>query len=86
MSRSAGAPAPHGLVADLVVQAETVLTMGPSEPQGPAAVIVRDGLVVAVVPVGATSRYVGPRTQVLDAGERTIMPGFVDPHAHTELA
>lgn len=79
-------PAPNGLVADLVVYANAVLTMGAVEPQGPTAVVVRDGLIVTVLPVAEANRYVGPRTRVLDAGDRTIMPGFVDPHAHAEVA
>ncbi|NHC24323.1 amidohydrolase family protein [Nocardioides sp. IC4_145] len=86
MSAAPSATAPDGLVADLVVRAATVLTMGSTELEGPAAVIVRDGLVAGVVPAAEATRYIGPATRVLDAGERTIMPGFVDPHAHVEVA
>jgi predicted amidohydrolase YtcJ len=72
--------------ADTVLLAERALTMAGSEPDGPVAVVIRDGLIDAVVPREQAGRHVGPRTQVLDAGERTVLPGFVDPHAHAEVA
>src|SRR5690606_1112594 len=28
----------------------------------------------------------GPRTDVVDFGAKTLLPGFVDPHAHVEVA
>jgi len=73
-------------VADLVVRAKNVITMAGSEPPGPAALIVTGGVVTAVVPDAESARYIGDRTTVLDVGERTLMPGFVDPHAHGEVA
>jgi adenine deaminase len=32
--------------------------------------------------VGLRQDMVGPRTRVLDAGGRTLLPGYVEPHAH----
>jgi len=30
--------------------------------------------------------YRGPQTEIVDFGNKTLLPGFVDPHAHTEVA
>ncbi len=47
-----------------------------------AAVRLRDGRIEAVGGGGDLD----DDAQVLDFGERTVMPGFVDPHAHVEIA
>jgi predicted amidohydrolase YtcJ len=60
----------------------SVLTMVGEELSPVEAVTLRDGL------VHATGRAfeIGEQDQALDFGDRTIMPGFIDPHAHVELA
>ncbi|MGC9667646.1 amidohydrolase [Planosporangium sp. 12N6] len=72
--------------ADEVIFADQVLTMGGREISGPAAVAIRDGRILDVVPRERAGDHIGSRTRVLDAGRRTIMPGFVDVHAHSEVA
>ncbi len=50
------------------------------------AVAVRDGLILAR---GRRDRILGlkgPRTQVVDFGDYTVLPGFVDPHMHSNFA
>jgi predicted amidohydrolase YtcJ len=72
--------------ADTIVVADRAITVSGVEPAGPTAVVIQDGVIHAVVPREAAARYAGPDTVVLDAGHRTLMPGFVDPHAHFEVA
>ncbi|PJK18852.1 amidohydrolase [Mycolicibacterium goodii] len=62
-----------------------VLTLTGDEPDGPAGVLVRDGRIEAVLR-GGELESVGDDVRVVDLGDRTLMPGFVDPHAHAEVA
>lgn len=65
-----------------VLRATSVLTLGDNEFDGPGGVVIRDGLIEAVLPEGQLPSDV----PVIDLGDRTLMPGFVDPHAHAEVA
>jgi len=76
----------HRQVADTIVKAARVISLGPTEVEGPAALCVRDGLVQAVIPIAEVPTWTGAQTRVVDLSERTLMPGFVDPHAHAEVA
>lgn len=67
-----------------VLRADTVLTLTGQEFDGPGGVVIRDGLIEAVLP--AAQLPAGPEVQTVDLGNRTLMPGFVDPHAHAEVA
>ena len=46
------------------------------------AVAVRGGTIVYVGGAAGASLRVGPSTRIIDAGGRTILPGFIDSHAH----
>jgi len=50
------------------------------------AVAVRDGRIVATGGNQQIRRLAGPQTEVVDLRGRTVLPGFVDGHAHTALA
>lgn len=50
------------------------------------AIAVRDGRIVATGSSRQMRRLAGPRTAVIDLRGRTVLPGFVDGHAHTALA
>jgi predicted amidohydrolase YtcJ len=50
------------------------------------ALLMRDGLVHSMVPRAAVERLRTPDTLVLDVGVKPVFPGFVDPHAHVEVA
>lgn len=71
--------------ADVVIKAQRIIAISKKEFDGPAALCIRKGRVQAVVPVEQADRWIGPATTVLDQGHRVLMPGFVDPHAHTEV-
>jgi predicted amidohydrolase YtcJ len=72
-------PAP----ADLILTGGRVWT-GPGCPAGggPTAVAIAGGRVLAVGEDGELRGLAGPRTRVVDAGGRRIVPGLVDSHIH----
>lgn len=65
-----------------VLRANSVLTLADNEFDGPGGVVIRDGLIEAVLPAAQLPSDV----HTVDLGARTLMPGFVDPHAHAEVA
>ncbi|HET7460251.1 MAG TPA: amidohydrolase [Longimicrobium sp.] len=67
--------------ADIVVVNAKVWTgvRGAPDAQGVAA---RDGRIVAVGSNQEVNRTVGPRTRVVDAGGKMVVPGFIDSHVH----
>jgi predicted amidohydrolase YtcJ len=68
---------------DLIVTNAKVLTMDPGRPRA-VAVAVRGGRIAAVG--GAeVAALAGPATRVIDAGGRTLLPGFVESHLHLVL-
>lgn len=50
------------------------------------AVAIRDGRFLAVGTNAEIRSFAGSRTQVIDAGGRTVVPGLIDTHAHVEAA
>jgi predicted amidohydrolase YtcJ len=50
------------------------------------AVAVRDGKIVAVGSDREILRRRGPRTEVVDLGGKTVLPGLIDSHAHPTAA
>ena len=70
---------------DFVLVGGRVLTMADGgEPA--EAVAVADGRIVATAARPDLRRLAPAGTPILDVGSRTICPGFVDPHAHGEVA
>lgn len=67
--------------ADIVVVNAKVWTgvRGAPDAQGVAA---RGGRIVAVGSTQEVNRTVGPRTRVVDAGGKIVVPGFIDSHVH----
>jgi predicted amidohydrolase YtcJ len=63
-----------------------VLTLADVEIDGPGGVVVCDGEIVEVVGAADLPRAQERCDEVVDLGTRTLMPGFVDPHAHAEVA
>jgi predicted amidohydrolase YtcJ len=54
--------------------------------EGAGFVAITGGRITAVGPTDEFAAHLGPETTVLDAGARPLMPGFVDVHAHGEVA
>jgi predicted amidohydrolase YtcJ len=71
-----------GTKADIVIQGGPVWT-GLSTGRGrPGAVAIAGDEILAVGDSAEIARYVGPKTQVLQANGGLIMPGFADGHTH----
>jgi hypothetical protein len=66
---------------DLVIIHGSVLTMEPNQPRA-AAIAVEGGVITHVGSTGSIRALIGPKTQVIDAAGRTIVPGFIDSHMH----
>src|SRR5688572_23911194 len=77
------APAPTGQQApvDLVVVNAKVLTVDPKHTQA-EAVAIRGNTFAAVGTTAAMRKMAGPQTRVVDAGGRTVVPGFIESHVH----
>lgn len=50
------------------------------------AVAVRDGVILATGDTADIEALCGERTQRIDLGGRTVLPGLIDTHAHVEMA
>ena len=72
---------PHPVTADLILTNADVLTVDDARPRA-RAVAVAHGRVLAVGDDGDLTVLRGPRTQVVDLGGRTLVPGFHDAHDH----
>jgi predicted amidohydrolase YtcJ len=71
-----------GTKADIVIQGGPVWT-GLSTGRGrPGALAIAGDKILAVGDSADIARYVGPKTQVLQANGGLIMPGFADGHTH----
>src|SRR5688572_8994958 len=76
-------PVPTGQPAavDLVVVNAKVLTVDPANTQA-EAVAIRGNTFAAVGTTAAIRKMAGPGTRVIDAGGRTVIPGFIESHVH----
>lgn len=80
------------MVDAVLVGASELVTMAGGVRQGQAlgepgliaggALAIQDGRIVAVGSEAEIRQMIGPETQVIDAGGRAVIPGFVDPHTH----
>ncbi len=67
--------------ADLIVTAATIHTVDPRTPRA-QAFAVRDGRFVYVGSREGAHAFRGRRTNVLDLGDATVLPGLIDAHLH----
>jgi predicted amidohydrolase YtcJ len=72
---------PPGEQADLVVTNGTVMTVDEALPRA-EAVAVHGDRILAIGSAAEMRRFVGPKTQVIDAAGQLVIPGFVEGHAH----
>ena len=73
--------APRVEEAELVVRNAKVCTLDPAQPWA-EAVAIRDGRILRVGKEADVLRSVSPKTRVVDAGGRMVLPGFIDSHNH----
>jgi predicted amidohydrolase YtcJ len=67
--------------ADLIVTNANLITLDARRPRA-RALAVYDGTIAHVGDDATAGRFGGPATRELDAGGRTIVPGFCDAHMH----
>lgn len=79
------APSLAAQPADTVVVNARVTTMDAARPDA-EALAVRDGVFVAVGDRPDVVALAGPRTRVIDAGGRRVIPGLIDSHLHAVRA
>ncbi|AXI79705.1 amidohydrolase [Peterkaempfera bronchialis] len=70
--------------ADLVVRNARVHTVDPDHPEA-QALAVTGGRIAAVGTAAQIAAWTGPDTEVVDAGGRLVLPGFIDAHNHVRL-
>jgi predicted amidohydrolase YtcJ len=71
-------------LAEMIITNAKVLTMDPPRPHA-EAVALTGGRIVAVGGRAKVEALAGPGTCVVDAGGRTLLPGFVESHLHLVL-
>ena len=69
------------MYADTVILNGSVLTVNQQD-DVTEAVAIRDGKILAVGSNAEIEAYIGDETNVIQAGGKTVMPGFVDAHIH----
>jgi len=67
--------------ADLVLTNANVLTMNPSKPHA-QAIAIKDDKIIKVGTNKEIKSYIGKKTKTIDLKEKTVVPGFIDTHAH----
>jgi predicted amidohydrolase YtcJ len=70
--------------ADMVIRNARVYTVDP-QPSWAQAVAVKGDRIVWVGNEDSVSSHIGPATQVIDAGGKMMLPGFIDSHFHVLL-
>ena len=70
--------------AEMIITNAKVLTMDEGRPRA-EAVALGGGRILAVGSRGEVERLAGPGVRVVDAGGRTLLPGFVESHLHLVL-
>jgi predicted amidohydrolase YtcJ len=75
------APAGQQPPVDLIVVNAKVLTVDTANTQA-EAVAIRGNTFAAVGTTAAIRAMAGPATRVIDAGGRTVVPGFIESHVH----
>src|SRR5688500_14285882 len=80
LSAAAG-PTGQQAPVDLVVVNAKVLTVDANNTQA-EAVAIRGNTFAAVGTNAAIRKMAGPQTRVIDAGGRTVVPGFIESHVH----
>lgn len=70
--------------ADLILTHAHVLTMDPAHPRA-EAVAIAGAQILAVGSTAEIAALAGPGTRIIDAGGRSLLPGFFEGHVHVGL-
>src|ERR1041385_3569973 len=71
--------------ADLVLRGGKVITVD-KDWRVAQAVAIRDGRFIAIGDDAAMAGHIGPNTQVVALGGKTVIPGLIDTHLHQLFA
>jgi predicted amidohydrolase YtcJ len=72
---------------ELIVVSERIYPMSsPEETVRGGGIVVSDGVIHSIVQRTEVDQLRGPDTRIVDVGERPVLPGFIDPHVHSEVA
>lgn len=66
---------------DLVLTNANVLTMNPSKPHA-QAIAIKDHKIIKVGTNKEIKPYIGENTKTINLKKKTVLPGFIDTHAH----
>ena len=78
------AETPALAAADLIITGGPILTMEGDQPTIVEAVVVDDGKIAYVGTKAEAMKRQGAGTVLKDLGSKTLMPGFIDGHAHVQ--
>src|SRR5688572_16985294 len=70
-----------GAPAELVVRGANVITVDTNRPRAEGFAVAA-GKFVMVGSDAAVENFIGPKTTMLDLAGKTVVPGFIDAHAH----
>jgi len=70
--------------ADVLIKAKHIITLNPEQPEV-TAVVIRGGHIVAVGDEAGLRDWLNEQTLVLDYGDCTVVPGFIEAHSHPLL-
>jgi predicted amidohydrolase YtcJ len=76
-----GSRAPAAPAADLIIRNARIWTVDPAHPEAQAVAVLGDRI-VAVGSSAEAGAWRGPRTRVVDAAGKRLVPGFNDAHVH----
>jgi predicted amidohydrolase YtcJ len=85
LAATAHAGSPAAEAADVIYLHGHILTLDASNTVA-QAVAVKDGRILRVATDAQVRKLATPRTSVVDLHGRTVLPGFIDGHAHPSLA
>ncbi len=70
--------------ADTILKSSVIYTVASEDPVS-GGVAIKDGKILAVGSEEDMKQYTGDETEVVDYGDKMIMPGFVDAHTHSMI-
>lgn len=71
---------------DRIILSDRLITMAGAADDAMQGVAVTGDRIDRLVSRAEVEEVRGPATEVIDVGDRTLMPGFIDVHAHVEVA
>ena len=71
---------------DRLILSDRLITMAGPETDGMQGVAIRGDRIDRLVTRAEVETLRGPGTEVIDVGDRPLLPGFIDVHAHAEVA